>query len=73
MALLAFANWSCFLLIAGGFEHVLNLSQLLTLEIDGFWEAFEDLPPEIAGDDVALQVKLGYLRDRFEASTDPLL
>ena len=50
----------------------MNLSQLHTLQIDGFWEAFEDLPPLIdrAGN---LQVKLGYLRDRFEASADPLL
>ena len=59
--------------MTGGFEHVVNLSQLRTLEIDGFWAAFEDLPPEIAGDRVDLQVKLGYLRERFEASADLLL
>ena len=51
----------------------MNLSQLHTMYIDGFWEAFEDLPPEIAGRNVGLQVKLGYLRDRFEASANPLL
>ena len=63
----------CFLFITGGFEHVVNLSQLYELEIDGFWDAFEDLPPEIAGYHVDLQTKLGYLRDGFEASADPLL
>ena len=58
-------------IIAGGFEHVMNLSQLHTLHIDGFWAAFEDLPPEIAHS--RLQEKLGYLRDRLEASAEPLL
>ena len=51
----------------------MNLSHLRELEIDGFWAAFENLPPAIAGRDVDLQVKLGYLRDRFEAFADPLL
>ena len=51
----------------------MNLSQLNTLNIDGFWDAFEDLPPEIAGRNVALQVKLAYLRDRLEASAGPLM
>jgi hypothetical protein len=54
-----------------------NLLQLERLEIDGFWEAFEDLPPEIAALDAdttgSLQRKLGYLRDRFQDTADPLL
>ena len=58
-------------LVTGGFEHVVNLSTLWVLEIDGFWDAFEDLPPEIAGG--SLQEKLAYLRDRLEASADPLM
>ena len=70
---LTFTYRLCFLLIAGGFEHVVNLSQLSVLNINGFWAAFEDLPHAIAGNDVELQVKLGYLRDRFVASADPLL
>ena len=28
------------ILVAGGFEHVFGLSQLTTLEIDGFWDVF---------------------------------
>ena len=56
----------------GGFEHVLGLLELHTLEIDGFWAFFEDLPPEVAFAD-SLQVKLGYLRERLEASAESLL
>ena len=52
----------------------MELSQLHTLEIDGFWAAFDDLPPEIrvVGAD-NLQLKLAYLRERLEASAEPLL
>ena len=57
---------------AGGFENILGLCQLETLEIDGFWSAFEDLPPKVAGA-VSLQEQLGYLRERLEASAEPLL
>ena len=67
----------CRFVVGGGFEHVVNLLQLERLEIDGFWEAFEDLPPEIAALDAdttgSLQRKLGYLRDRFQDTADPLL
>ena len=61
--------------MAGGFEHVLGLSQsaqLQTLVIDGFWAAFENLPPEIAATR-SLEAKLAYLRERLEASAEPLL
>ena len=51
----------------------MNLSQLYDLKVDGFWDAFEDLPPEIAGLHIDLQVKLAYLRDRLEASADMLM
>jgi hypothetical protein len=79
------------ILIAGGFENVLRLSQLTTLEIDGFWAAFEDIPPKLCRatfEDIppkfcktytmttskrSLQEKLAYLRERLEASAEPLL
>ena len=47
------------------------LSQLRTLEIDAFWEAFDELPPKVAAG--GLKVKLGYLRERLEASSEPLM
>ena len=60
------------ILVAGGFEHVFGLSQLTTLEIDGFWDAFEDVPLEVSVTH-NLQAKLGYLRERLEACAEPLL
>ena len=51
---------------------MLGLSQLTTLEIDGFWDAFEDIPLEVSATH-NLQAKLGYLRERLEASAEPLL
>ena len=51
---------------------MLGLSQLQTMEIDDFWAAFEDLPPEIAASR-SLQAKLAYLRERLKASAEPLL
>ena len=59
-------------LVSGGFDHILGLCQLETLEIDGFWAVFEDLPPKIALSE-NLQEKLGHLRERLEASAEPLL
>ena len=50
----------------------MGLRQLRYLDIDGFWAAFEDLPPEIAATK-NLQAKLGFLRERLEASAEPLL
>ena len=61
-----------FHLVSGGFGHILGLWELHTLEIDGFWAAFEDLPPKIALSE-NLQEKLGHLRERLEASAKPLL
>ena len=58
-------------LSTGGFEHVLSLTKLTHLDIDGFWNAFEDLPRQVTA--AGLQEKLGYLRDRLEASAVPLL
>ena len=43
-----------------------NLQQL-----DGIWEAFEDLPAEVAAGSV--EGKMAYLRDRLEDAADPLL
>ena len=54
----------------GGFEHVVNLWRLETLEITDFWDAFEDLPRQLAR--ARLQHKLAYLRGRLEASAEPL-
>ena len=51
--------------------HVLPLSKLESLKIDGFWENFDKLPHEVAAG--GLQEKLGYLRDRFEDAIGPLL
>ena len=48
------------------------LTQLRTLEIDGFWDAFDELPPEVAACSW-LQEKLAYLRDRLEESAEPLM
>ena len=59
---------------AGGFEHILPLTRLEELEVDdegGFWGAFEELPAEVAAG--SLQDRLGYLRERMEASAEPLL
>ena len=50
---------------------MLPLINLEQLHIDGFWEAFDDLPAEVAAG--ALQEKLVYLRDCLEVSADPLL
>ena len=55
--------------IIGGFEHVLHLTNLQ--QLDGIWEAFEDLPAEVATGSV--QEKMAYLRGRLEDATDPLL
>ena len=57
-------------LVAGGFEHILQLRNLQHI-YDGFWEAFDDLPPEIAA--AGLQEKMAYLRDRLEESGGPLM
>ena len=54
---------------AGGFEHVLHLPCLQ--EVEGIWDAFEELPPELA--DASVQEKLAYLRSRLEESAGPLL
>ena len=58
-------------LAAGGFEHVLQLTNLEQLDLPGFWEAFEDLPAQLVG--AELRVKLCYLRSRLEEATGPLL
>ena len=50
---------------------MVKLVRLENLDISGFWAAFEDLPVEIAYG--SLQDKLGYLRDRLEASAEPLM
>ena len=34
--------------LAGGFEHVCQLTVLEHMSIPGFWQAFDDLPPELA-------------------------
>ena len=38
-------NFYCY---AGGFQHVRYLTVLEHMSIPGFWEAFDDLPPELA-------------------------
>ena len=53
----------------GGFEHVLQLANLQ--QLDGVWEAFEDLPAEVAAGSV--QEKMAYLRGRVEDAAGPLL
>ena len=58
-----------FIYISGGFEHALYLTNLQQLE--GIWEAFEDLPAEVAAGTV--QEKMAYLRCRLEDAADPLL
>ena len=50
---------------------MLPLTSLVNVHIDGFWEAFEDLPPSVAAG--GLQEKLDYLRGKLEASAGPLL
>ena len=50
---------------------MVKLVGLENLDIDGFWAAFEDLPADVAQS--SLQDKLGYLRDRLEASAEPLM
>ena len=67
-----FVNVVAFASHTGGFEHIVMLTKLNTIQIDDFWEAFEDLPPPIANYP-RLQDKLAYLRDRLETSADPLL
>ena len=49
----------------------MQLINLQGLVIDGFWEAFENLPAEVATG--SLQEKLGYLRGRLEDAAGPLL
>ena len=34
--------------LAGGFEHVCQLTNLEQMIIPGFWQAFDVLPPELA-------------------------
>ena len=55
--------------IADGFEHVLHLTNLQ--ELDGIWEAFEDLPADVAAGSV--QEKMAYLRGRLEDAAGPLM
>ena len=55
-----------------GFEHIVNLPQLDELQIDGFFDDFEDLSPAVARSQ-NMQAKLGYLRERLEESAEPLL
>ena len=50
---------------------MVKLVRLEILDIDDLWEAFEDLPADVARG--SLQDKLGYLRDRLEASAEPLM
>ena len=69
---LSFISTRCALCCpSGGFEHVVQLINLQGLVIDGFWEAFEDLPTEVATE--SLQEKLEYLRGRLEDAAGPLL
>ena len=49
----------------------MGLTQLEYLSLDGFWSAFEELPAEVAAG--SLQDRLSYLRERMEASAEPLL
>ena len=58
-------------LLTGGFEHLVSLRMLWYLDVDGFWEAFEDLPASFASR--PLRYKLDYLRRRLEEAADPLL
>jgi hypothetical protein len=44
---------------------------LYDLNIDGFWEVFDDLPAEMA--QCGLQENLEYLRVLMENATDPLM
>ena len=46
--------------------HLTNLQHL-----DGIWEAFEDLPAEVAAGSV--REKMAYLRGRLEDAAAPLL
>ena len=50
---------------------MVKLVRLKILNIDGFWATFDDLPADVAQS--SLRVKLGYLRDRLEASAEPLM
>ena len=65
-------GFKLFVVALGDFERICNLAQLQTLCIDGFWGAFDDLPAKIASSP-DLQVKLGYLRARFQAAEEPLM
>ena len=49
----------------------MELTRLEYLSVDGFWSAFEELPAGVAAR--SLQDRLGYLRERLEASAEPLL
>ena len=50
----------------------MQLKNLEELDIDDeFWEAFEDLPAEVA--DGELQEQLEYLRGQLEDAAGPLL
>lgn len=60
-----------FVFTAGGFEHVLQLRNLVNLEYGDFWKAFDDLPPSMAQGH--LQEKMQFLRDGLENAERPLM
>ena len=45
------------------------LSCLDYLDIDGFWSAFEEIPPTLVG----LKKKLAFLRERLDSIGEPLM